>query len=173
NHDRYSCPHGVYPTAGADRWCALSIHDDAEWVAFKKALEEPEWTKSPALMTEAGRRAAAPELDRGIAEWTAARSREEVVRTLRAAAIHVAPVNDMADLHSDPQLNARQVFRPLAHGALGSYMGVGPPFALSETPANLSHGAPLLGEHTRQVMRDMLGISDDECERLEREHAFD
>lgn len=173
NHDRCACPHGVYPTQGDDRWCALSVHDDEEWTAFEKAIGDPDWAQDPALATAEGRRAAADDLDLRIAEWTRARSREEVVKTLRAAGVHVAPVNDMADLHADPQLAAREMFRPLEHAALGSYMAVGPAFALSETPARLTRGAPLLGEHTRKVMREVLAIDGEEFARLEEAHAFD
>lgn len=173
NHDSCACPHGVYPTQGDDRWCALSVHDDDEWRAFKEAIGEPSWSQAPALATAAGRRAAEEEIDSRIAEWTRVRPRDEVVRTLRAAGVHAAPVNDMADLHTDPQLARRDVFRPLEHAVLGSYMAVGPSFELSETPARLTRGAPLLGEHTREVMREMLGIDDGELARLEREHAFD
>jgi crotonobetainyl-CoA:carnitine CoA-transferase CaiB-like acyl-CoA transferase len=151
----------------------VSVHDDKEWAAFKVAIGDPEWAQAPALATTAGRRAAEPEIDHRIGDWTSGRSREDVVRTLRSAGVHAAPVNDMADLHSDPQLARREIFRPLDHPALGTYMAVGPSFALSETPAHLSRGAPLLGEHTRQVMRDMLGIDDEAFSRLEEEHAFD
>jgi len=52
-------------------------------------------------------------------------------------------------------------------------MGVGPPFNLSETPAQLSTGAPLFGEHNREVFGGILGISDEEYARLEAEHAFE
>lgn len=173
NRDRYACPHGVYPTSETDRWCALSVHDDEEWVAFKKAIGNPGWAQSSSLDTVYGRRADEEELDRNIAVWTGERPRDEVLKTLRSAGVHAAPVNDMADLHADPQLAPRQVFRPLAHAALGTYMGVGPPFALSETPATLSAGAPLLGQHTRQVMRDVLGVKDEDYDRLEHQHAFE
>lgn len=173
NSDRFACPHGVYATASAERWCAISVHDDDEWRVFKAALGEPEWAQSEDLGTASGRRGAQAELDRRVAEWTSTRSREEVVTVLRQAGVHVAPVNDMADLHSDPQLSSRDVFRPLAHAALGSYMGVGPAYALSETPATLSTAAPLLGEHTRQVMFEILGVSAEEYDQLDREHAFD
>lgn len=173
NRDRLACPHGVYPTAQDERWCAVSVHDDDEWAAFVTALGNPEWAQEPTLSTVAGRRAAEAELDREIAQWTAARSREEIMRTLRAAGVHVAPVNDMADLHSDPQLARRKVFRPLDHPALGSYRGVGPSFELSETPAVLVKGAPLLGEHTRYVMKELLDMTDGEYARLESDGAFD
>lgn len=173
NRDRVACPHGVYSCAGEDRWCALSVHDDAEWLAFRGVLGDPAWAQQPGLASAEGRQAASPELDRLIGEWTSVRPREAVVRALRAAGVHAAPVNDMADIHSDPQLAPRKVFRPLRHAVLGTYMGVGPPFSLSETPAQLRAGAPLLGEHNREVFMGILGISDEEYARLEAEHAFE
>ena len=173
NRDRLACPHGVYPCAGEDRWCAVSVHDDAEWLALRRVLGDPAWAGRPDLASALGRQAAAPELDRRIGEWTSGRPREDVVRAMRVAGVHAAPVNDMADLHADPQLAPREVFRPLPHAVLGTYMGVGPPFNLSETPAQLSAGAPLFGEHNREVFGGILGISGEEYARLEAEHAFE
>ena len=173
NRHPTAAPHGVYRCLGDQRWCAISVHDDAEWQRLVAAIGNPGWAIAPALAGAAGRKAAEAEVDRGIETWTAALEREEVIATLRAAAVHVAPVNDMADLHSDRQLAVREVFRPLQHAVLGSYLGVGPPFLLSETPARLESGAFLLGEHNRHVFCELLGIDEDEYARCEAAGAFE
>ncbi|HXQ47811.1 MAG TPA: CoA transferase, partial [Caulobacteraceae bacterium] len=70
------------------------------------------------------------------------------------------------DLFADPQLTHRNHFRPLDHVEMGTLSYNGPAYQLSETPAELRWAAPLLGEHTVQVLRDLLGYSEAEIEAL-------
>lgn len=165
-------PHGVFPCSGEDRWVALSVHDELEWERLKRALGDPAWALGKELGSAAGRKLNEVEVEAGIAAWTSARTRAEVVAALREAGVHVAPVNDMADIHSDPDLAAHQVFRPLQHAVIGEYLGVGPPYLLSETPARLERPAFQLGEHNRDVFQGLLGLSDEEFANFERAGAF-
>jgi benzylsuccinate CoA-transferase BbsF subunit len=162
----------VYPCRGEDRWCALSVHDDAEWERFGRALGGPPWATRPELATSAGRRSAEEELDVHIAAWTRTRSREEVVTRLRRAEVHVAPVNSMADLYSDPQLQARQLWRPVDHAEIGRHHAEGPPFLLSETPAAVLGAAPLLGEHTEHIFRNLVGLDATQYAAMEADGVF-
>jgi benzylsuccinate CoA-transferase BbsF subunit len=173
NRDPIAVPHGVYPCAGDERWCAISVHDDAEWQRLRKAMDDPAWARAEALASTPGRQAAEAEIDRGLAAWTSARAREEVVARLREAGVHVAPVNDMRDLFEDPQLASRQVWRRVDHPVLGSFPAEGPPFLLSETPAELERPAFLLGQHNRDVFQGLLGLSDEEYLRQEEAGAFE
>jgi len=166
-------PHGVYSCSGEDRWVALSVHDELEWERFRRALGDPPWSLRPELGSARGRKLEEAEVDAGIAEWTSARTREEAVRILREAGVHVAPVNDMADIHSDPDLAAHAVFRALRHAVMGEYLAVGPPFLLSETPAHLERPAFQLGEHNREVFQGLLGLSESEFQACEAAGAFD
>jgi benzylsuccinate CoA-transferase BbsF subunit len=168
-----AAPHGIYRCAGEERWVALSVHDDAEWERLRGALGDPAWARRPELATAAGRKLLEAELDAALGEWTRARSREEVVAALRAAGVHAAAVNDMADIHSDPDLASHQVFRPLRHEVLGEFFAVGPPFLLSETPARLERPPFRLGEHNRHVFRELLGLGEAEYESCEAAGAFD
>jgi crotonobetainyl-CoA:carnitine CoA-transferase CaiB-like acyl-CoA transferase len=172
NRDAAAVPHGVYPCRGAERWCALSVHDDAEWERFGEALGGPAWATRPELATAAGRRSAEAELDARIAVWTRTLSREEVVACLRRAEVHVAPVNSMADLYSDPQLQARQLWRRVDHAEIGPHHAEGPPFLLSETPAAVRAAAPLLGEHTEHVFRNLVGLDAAEYAAMEADGVF-
>ena len=173
NRDLRAAPHGVFPCAGEERWVALSVHDDAEWVRLTEALGSPAWAADERFATAAGRLAAADELEAAVAQWTRGRTREVVVASLRAAGVHVAPVNDMADLFSDPQLVHRRAFRPLDHAELGPHTVPAPPFALSATPDCVGSAAPLLGEHTRQVLGELLGLDAAQIDRLEAEGALE
>lgn len=172
NRHPAAAPHGVFPCAGVERWVALSVHDDAEWQRFRAAIGDPEWARDDRLATCLGRKAHESELEARVAEWTSARDRAAVVERLRAARVHVSPVNDMQDLFEDPQLVHRGAFRMLDHEYLGRHSVPGPPFRLSETPDVIERPAFLLGEHNRVVLQGLLGVDDEELARLEREGAL-
>jgi benzylsuccinate CoA-transferase BbsF subunit len=165
-------PHAVFPCAGPERWCAISVHDDEEWQRLCAALGSPEWTAEPALDGVEGRRAAEATLEEWIARWTRARPREEVVSVLRAARVHVAPVNDMSDVFCDEQLAHRRAFRPLEHPDIGRHSVPGPSFVLPVTPDRIERAAPRLGQHNREVLCGILGLGEDEVARLEAEGAL-
>jgi benzylsuccinate CoA-transferase BbsF subunit len=173
NRDVAAAPHGVYPCLGRDRWCAISVHDDGEWHRLRSAVGDPEWARMPALESGEGRRAGAAALDGGLAAWTSRLERDEVIARLTAAGVHVAPVEDMADLHTDPQLAARGFWQPVNHAVIGTYMAEGPAFRLSATPAQIASPAPLLGEHTEYVVTKLLGLSREEFERRQAVGAFE
>jgi crotonobetainyl-CoA:carnitine CoA-transferase CaiB-like acyl-CoA transferase len=167
NRHPTAAPHGVFPCAGEERWCTISVHDDAEWERFRAALGDPGWAADECLGTAAGRKAAEETLEERVAAWTAARERDEVVEVLRAAGVHVAPVNDMRDVFEDPQLVHRRAFRQLEHPVIGRHSVPGPAFALPETPDSIASPAFTLGEHNHRVFCGLLGLSEDELAALE------
>ncbi len=165
NRDANAVPHGVFPCAGDQRWCAISVHDDAEWARFAAEVGEP-WAKEPELASVAGRRAQEDRLEELIAGWSSAQVRELLVERMRAAGVHVAPVNDMGDLYSDIQLSYRNAFQKVDHPVMGVHAVPGPPFILSETPGKVTSGAPMVGQHNEAVLCGILGLSADELEEL-------
>jgi crotonobetainyl-CoA:carnitine CoA-transferase CaiB-like acyl-CoA transferase len=173
NRNPSAAPHGVFPCVGSERWCAVSVHDDGEWRRFRQALGDPDWARDPELDCFEGRRAGEEELERRIGEWTSARGSDEVVALLRAAGVHVAAVNDMRDVLSDPQLVHRRAFRQLQHPVMGAHSVPGPSFRLPETPDSVRAAAPLLGQHNREVLCGILGRTEEEVAELEAEGALD
>jgi crotonobetainyl-CoA:carnitine CoA-transferase CaiB-like acyl-CoA transferase len=113
-----------------------------------------------------GRKEHESELDACVAEWTRERERDEIVATLRARGLRAAPVNSMADLFADPQLAAR-TWRPVEHPVLGRVNVMAPPFLLRGTPPEVKRPAPLLGEHTHEVLTELLGVDEAEIASLE------
>ena len=167
-----AAPHGVYPCRGTDRWVALSVWDDAEWRAFVAAVGEPHWATDPRFATLVVRKRHEAELDACVGEWTSARERDDVVAVLRSAGLRAAPANSMADLFSDPQLAAR-TWKAVEHPVLGRVHVMAPPFLLRGTPPQVGRAAPLLGEHTREVLGEVLRIDAEEIDALEREGVLD
>jgi formyl-CoA transferase len=108
----------------------------------------------------------ADELDRLVAEWIAARDRDDVVDQLLTARIPVAPVNTVADLLADPHVNARRDFVVVDDPTFGPLRMVAPLPRLSGTPAEIRWAGPPLGAHTDEVLREWLDLSSDEIHGL-------
>jgi benzylsuccinate CoA-transferase BbsF subunit len=172
NHHPSAVPHGVYPCRGDERWCALSVWNDAEWQSFVWALGSPDWAKHKRFATILGRKQHEAEIDTHVAEWTVERDREEVVAVLRQNGLRAAAVSSMADLLADPQLQL-YAWRPVEHPVLGKVHVQAPPFLLRDTPPEVRRPAPLLGEHTRQVLTELLGLDDTEVDALAQEGVLD
>lgn len=165
NRSPHAAPHGAYPCRGDDRWCVIAVCSDDEWDALCRATGHPEWTEDPRFATLAARKTHEEDLDTLLAAWTAQRTPQEVMGTLQAAGVRAGVVNRLSDLFADPQLQHRRIWRELPHAELETFYYEAPPFALSETPADL-RPSPLLGEHNRFVYHGMLGLSDDEIAHL-------
>ena len=172
NRHPSAAPHGVYPCRGEERWCALSVWSDAEWRRFVDALGSPAWAHDARFATVLGRKQHEAELDACVAEWTCEREREEVVAILRQRGLRVAAVSSMADLFADPQLQL-YAWRAVRHPVLGEVHVQAPPFLLRQTPPEVRRPAPLLGQHTREVLTQVLGVGDDEFASLERDGVLD
>jgi benzylsuccinate CoA-transferase BbsF subunit len=168
NRHPSAAPHGVYACRGEERWCALSIWTDAEWRSFVAAMGSPEWALDGRFSTVLGRKAHEHELDAHVGEWTRDRLREEVVAALRDRGLRVAAVSSMADLFADPQLQL-YAWREVEHPVLGRVHVMAPPFLLRSTPPRNDRPAPLLGQHTREVLHDILSLEDTEIAALETE----
>jgi len=172
NRHPSAVPHGVYPCRGEERWCALSVWNDDEWSRFVQALGSPAWARDPRFGSILGRKQYEAEIDVCVAEWTCQHERDDVVAVLRERGLRAAAVSSMADLFADPQLQ-RYAWRPVEHPVLGKVHVQAPPFLLRETPPAVRRPAPMLGEHTREVLTELLGVDDAEIAALERDGVLD
>lgn len=165
-HDRFA-PHGVYPCKGVDRWIAIAVKDDAGWRALVDVLGIADDDLESAWGKERTRQLAADELDTLVASYTLGHDAWQLSERLQAAGVPAGPVQDAADVVDwDPQLRARGHWLRLPHGVMGESIYNAPPFRLSRTPSEPDRAAPLLGEHTREVCEEVLGIPPSEIEEL-------
>lgn len=156
-------PHNAYPCAGDDRWVAIACMNDAEWEALVRAMDEPHWARDPKWSTNDGRLAHQDELDERIGEWTSEFVDYEAMELLQAAGVRAGAVQKASDrFERDPQLAARDWWHRLTHAEIGEcdFDGVVP--KLSGTPGSLRSASPVLGADTHDVLRDVLGMGDDE-----------
>ncbi len=166
NRNERAAPHGVFRCAGEDRWCAVSVLDDAQWERLRAVMGDPAWAREPAFATFEGRKPREDEIEAGIAAWTAPLVSEEVAERLQAAGVPAYAVNDARGVQTDPQLAARGHFWEITHPVIGPMTWDAPAYRLSVTPAYPQAPAPMLGQHNEYVYRELLGYSEQEFVNL-------
>jgi crotonobetainyl-CoA:carnitine CoA-transferase CaiB-like acyl-CoA transferase len=165
-----AAPHGIYPCAGEDRWIAITVFSDAEWRGLVAAMGRPAWALDSRFATSAGRVTHAAELDERVTAWTRTMDVHVATSRLQANGVPAGLVADAADVCArDPALAARRYFADVATPEGRTVRIDGPPVVLSETPAAVRGPGPLLGEHTDDVLRSLLGYDADAVAGLRRD----
>lgn len=162
-------PHGVYRCAGDDNWVAIACRDDDDWRALRSIVDDPDLADSE-LDHLAGRLAAQDRFDERLSAWTATRIRFAVEDELTAAGVPAAAVRRPAErIDGDIATAARGLWPMIDHPAMGGVRVDGEPAELSTTPWSITAGGPTLGQHNRQVLGELLGLSDAELDDLATE----
>jgi formyl-CoA transferase len=155
---------GVYTTS--DGHVAISAGaSDAVWRRFCEIVGRPELARDPGFATAVARRDRRDEVAALVQAWTAERPKAEVVRVLSSAGVPAAPVNNVAEMVADPQVQAREMFVERDHPLYGRLKTTGSPLKMSETPGRVRWLAPMPGEHNEEIFCGLLGHSKDELAR--------
>ncbi len=162
----YAVPHGVYPCAGEDRWCAIAVMSDADWARFVGCVG---WPPEPRWAALEGRLAERAEIDARVAEWTRARDPERAAATLQAAGVSAMAVLGPDDSRADAHLAARGAIVTVEHPEIGPERHIGNPIRMSRTWLATAGAAPLLGADTEDVLTRLLGLGTEEVARLVEE----
>jgi benzylsuccinate CoA-transferase BbsF subunit len=158
---RTAAPHGVYATAGVERYIAIAVETVEQWRALLGVAPLGSFGGAQFDALEA-RQAVGAEIDATLRDWLASRPGREVEAELIAAGVPAAVCQRMSELHEDPQLAARRFFQVLPHTASGTVTHDGLATHFSAKREMLHSSAPVLGEHTEQVLREILGCGDEE-----------
>jgi crotonobetainyl-CoA:carnitine CoA-transferase CaiB-like acyl-CoA transferase len=142
---------------------AISVRDDADWCALAGIIG------ADATQDGAARRVAHDDLDAQIEAWTSEREPREIETTLQHAGLPCAAVLDYPQLAADPQLAARGAFQRIEHPVFGTEVRAGNQWQRGEDPQPVGSPAPCFGADNQYLLRDVLGLADDEINALERD----
>lgn len=163
---RHAAPWGVYPCAGDDEWCVVTVRDDEDWHRLRGALGNPRWASDPDLATTTGRITRRTEIDEHLTRWTRTLPPRSVTATLQAAGVPAGFMQRPEEFEDDPQLQAREFMRMLEQPGLEPRAVDNAPFRSQRIPAPAENTAPEAGEHTRAICTGLLGLTTDEVDRL-------
>jgi crotonobetainyl-CoA:carnitine CoA-transferase CaiB-like acyl-CoA transferase len=162
-----AAPHGVYPSAGTDKWVAIAVFGDAEWERLVEALGRPEWACRAEFAGQKARLDHQDELDAHLSAWTLDRTCHAAMETLQAAGVRAAAVQTAEDINeTDPQIAFRGAFFELDHPVIGPARFEGIPFTSATIRPDHWRSGPLLGEDVGYVLGELLGMSESEIQDL-------
>ncbi|MFA6265113.1 MAG: CoA transferase [Pseudolabrys sp.] len=165
-------PHNIFRCAGEDAWVAIAATTDAEWQALARAIGGAELADDPRFAAAHDRIAQCEELEHLVTRWTATRGADEAARTLRQVGVPAALVASSRHLiENDPQLGSRGYWQRVEHPELGNSLYASPPYRIDGERVELAR-PPLLGEHNREILAGLLGLEEQEIDRLEAAGVF-
>jgi crotonobetainyl-CoA:carnitine CoA-transferase CaiB-like acyl-CoA transferase len=172
NRSRRAVPHGAFPCRDegdiGDRWVAIACWTDDEWARLAQfvGIEDPD------LATFPRRQARIDDVETAVAAWTRTRHRLAVAEQLQGLGIEAVPVNDYADIHSDPQVLHRGHFLPLTHPLMGPRVYERSGFRISGCDSGYDRSGPTLGQDNEWVQAELLGLSAADREKLTADGVF-
>jgi crotonobetainyl-CoA:carnitine CoA-transferase CaiB-like acyl-CoA transferase len=168
-HWLLSQPYGVYQTKDKD--LALNAHSGEWWPRLCRVPEFAHFGEDPRYATGAGRLQHRDELTEALQAILRTKTRDEWLEHLSQYDVLCAPVYDYRELFADPQVAHNQMVVEQEHPTAGRVKVIGIPVKLSETPGEIGPAAPLLGEHTEEILQ-WLGYDAADIERLRHEKVL-
>ena len=176
NRDPRAAPHGVYPCAGEDRYCAIAVFSEEQWRGLGCAMGDPDWTRDFRFAGAFERLKHQDELDGLIAEWTRQRSAEEVMAAMQSRGVPASIVSQGRDLHESAHLAARGFYRetryytaerrvPASRWQPGTGTGWTSPMSLSGTPLEFGSYSNV-GEDNAYVFGEILAMPAERIRQL-------
>ncbi|MGD9705128.1 MAG: CaiB/BaiF CoA transferase family protein [Acidimicrobiia bacterium] len=170
NANRFMSPHGIYPCRD-DGWVAIACEDDEAWSVLRDELLT-QGAEVAAGHSLAERVAVADEIDDTIAAWTRQRRANDVMHDLQRRGVAAATLMDGPALLADPHLRERGYFLLQDRDEIGTKSHLKQPFRMRDAVLPEPRRTAYLGEHNREVLSGILGLSDDEIQALERDQVI-
>jgi glutaryl-CoA transferase len=157
-------PYEVFPTS--DGHLILGAGNDGQWASFCRAAERPELASDPRFRSMPDRIRNRATLIPIVQDIMKRRTNRDWIERLEAAGVPCGPINNYKEVFEDPQVRHRRLKIEMPHPLSGTLAGVASPMRFSETPVEYSAPPPLLGQHTREILSGVLGMSNEEVDRL-------
>jgi crotonobetainyl-CoA:carnitine CoA-transferase CaiB-like acyl-CoA transferase len=176
NRDPFAAPHGAYQCQGDDRWCAIAVQTEEQWMAFCQVVGSPDWCSDDAFSTMESRLANQERLDALVGEWAVNQTAEDVMTELQEAGVPASVVSQGQDLYESEHLKARGFYQPtpyyLADRGNPAYewdkfegIAAANPPKMSESPMDFGPYSNI-GEDNDYVFKEILGMSQTEVDRF-------
>ncbi len=159
--------HAVYPCAGDDEWCVISIGSDEEWRCATGVFDRPEWAEDPRFATGEARLANRRELMELVSAWTRTRTPARAAQLLQSSGVAAGPMNRPPDILEEPQLIERKLYSDMVHPLIDHPLPAETgPAPFRNIPPSPQGPAPVPGQDTVEICRKLLGMSTEETEQL-------
>lgn len=158
NFDPMMSPHDSYQCAGEDQWCAIAVETTEQWSALCELIGKSAWDEDPGMATADGRRDRQADIDMAITEFTQSLTPHQAMAELQNAGVPAGAVQRSSDHLVDPQLAHRNFFRPMVHTEMGEVPYEGHQYRISGYDSGPRMPSPCLGEHSFEVLTEVLGI---------------
>ena len=157
-------PYGVYPCSDDDQWIAICVTSDNQWAILQKLMGNSDGDDSR-FASSASRVSHRAELDELVGQWSVKHDSRELTVTLQSLNIAAGAAVNNWQMLEDPHMNQRGFMMDIDEPDLGVKRYPGQAIRLSSTPATKQNPSPQLGEHTRQLLHNLLSMSNAEIDR--------
>lgn len=159
-----AAPYGVYPVE--DGYILIATFNDREFGRLANVLGHPEWVEDARFAKNGARVKNRTDLKAAVTEALKGRTKADWVRILNEATVSCGPINKMDDIEADPQVAARGMIVEMKHPQLGAIRSPAAPYRFSESQASYRHAPPLVGEHSEELLREVLAMSAEDVAAL-------
>jgi benzylsuccinate CoA-transferase BbsF subunit len=173
NRHAYHAPHGCYRCKGDDMWVTIAVTNEEEWECFCTAIGNPDWTKETKFEDMVSRWRNQGELDKLVELWTSQHDHYAVQQILQQFGVAAAAVVTMEEhITRDPQIKDRDIYQRITYHDNFADPIFRVPWVLPRSPTKLNQCSPYVGQHNDYVFGSVLGISQEEIDKLTDERII-
>ncbi len=148
-----NAPYQAFQTQ--DGWINVGAANQSNWLRFLEVIGAPGLNDDPKFASNEARKRNLPELVEILNGYLRKDTTEAWLARMEKAKLPAGPINDILQMHDDPQTRAREMVLTLDHPRAGKVDTIGHPVKFSRTPASITRAAPLLGQHSREILREI------------------
>jgi succinyl-CoA:(S)-malate CoA-transferase subunit B len=171
-HNDFACPHGHFPTKNG-KWVAIACTSDKLFLRLTEAMGRPELASSNLYGDQKTRLDNRHDVNEIVRDWCGSLTRMEILERCYAHNAPAAPLNNVADMFADRQFHSRRNTVAIDDEDVGETVIVPNTVPrLSKTPGQINHLGPRLGQHSEEILRDLLGKSEAEIAELKEKRVI-